>query len=74
MKGEKIMNLEFATIPWNLVLPVLVIQVLLQVASLVSLVRSDRVRIGNKGIWAVGIVIFGMIGGILYWTIGRDTQ
>ncbi len=68
------MNLEFVSIPWNLVLPVIAIQVLLQIASLVSLVRSDRVRIGNKVIWAVVIVIFGMIGSILYWTIGRDPQ
>jgi hypothetical protein len=68
------MNTAFANIPWYLVIPVLAIQVLLQVASLVSLVRSDRVRIGNKVIWAVGIVISGMIGSILYWTIGRDAQ
>ncbi|MHB8125346.1 MAG: PLDc N-terminal domain-containing protein [Desulfitobacteriaceae bacterium] len=68
------MSTEFANIPWNLVIPVLEIQVLLQVASLVSLVRSDSVRIGNKVIWTVVIVIFGMIGGILYWTIGRDAQ
>lgn len=68
------MSLEFATIPWNLVIPVLAIQVLFQVASLVSLVRSDRVRVGNKMIWAIGILISGMIGSILYWTIGRDVQ
>lgn len=66
-------NLEFATVPWNLVIPALAFQVLLQVASLVSLVRC-RVRIGNKVIWAVGILLFGIIGSILYWTIGRDAQ
>jgi hypothetical protein len=60
------MSTEFAAIPWNLLIPVLVIQISLQAASLVSLVRSDSVRIGNKVIWAVGILLFGLIGSILY--------
>lgn len=67
-------NLEIAAIPWNLLIPVLAIQVLLQIASLVSLLRSDRVRIGNKVVWVIGILLFGLIGSILYWTIGRDAQ
>lgn len=68
------MSTEFVNIPWNLLIPVIVIQVLLQAASLVSLVRSDRVRIGNKIVWAIGILLFGLVGSILYWTIGRDAQ
>lgn len=68
------MSIESIGIPWNLVIPIIVLQLLLQVASLVSLVRSERVRSGNKIIWGIIIACLGILGPILYWTLGRDAQ
>ncbi len=47
MKGEDEHELRICKYSMELRIPVLVIQVLLQGTSLVSLVRSDSVRIGN---------------------------
>lgn len=63
-----------ATIPWSLVIPIIIIQLVLQVASLISLVRCEGVQRGNKAIWAIVIIISGVIGSILYWTLGRDAN
>ncbi|GAB6172233.1 hypothetical protein JCM15765_17110 [Paradesulfitobacterium aromaticivorans] len=68
------MSTEITSIPWNLLLPILVIQVALQVVSLVSLVRSEGVKTLNKALWAVIIVLFGILGSVLYWILGRDAQ
>lgn len=68
------MSVELAIIPWNLVIPIIIFQVILQVASLISLVRSDGVQRGNKIIWAIIIVALSLLGPILYWTLGREVQ
>lgn len=66
--------MELANIPWSLIIPIIIIQLILQVASLSSLVRSKGVRRGNKIIWAIIIVVFGMLGPVSYWTLGREVQ
>ena len=68
------MNMELASIPWSLIIPIIILQVIIQVASLISLVRSDGVQRGNKMIWAIIIVVGSMLGPILYWTLGREAQ
>ena len=68
------MSVELANIPWSLVIPIIIIQLILQVASLISLVRSDGVQRGNKIIWAIIIVVFSLMGPVLYWTLGREAQ
>lgn len=68
------MSVELANIPWSLVLPIIIIQLILQVASLISLVRSEGVQSGNKIIWAIIIVVFSLLGPVLYWTVGRKIQ
>lgn len=68
------MSVELANIPWSLIIPIIILQLILQVASLISLVRSEGVQRGNKIIWAIIIVVFCMMGPILYWTLGREAQ
>ena len=68
------MSMGLANIPWSLIIPLIILQLILQVGSLISLVRSDGVQRGNKLIWAIIIVVFGMVGPILYWTLGREVQ
>lgn len=51
--------------------PLLILQVVLMVVALVDLVKRERVRGGNKIIWAVVIVVFNIIGPIAYLLAGR---
>jgi len=68
------MSTGLANIPWSLIIPIIIIQLILQVASLISLVRSEGVQRGNKIIWAIIIVVFSIMGPVLYWTLGREVQ
>ncbi|MCW5698135.1 MAG: PLDc_N domain-containing protein [Bauldia sp.] len=57
-------------IPWGVVAPVIVIQVVLAVIALRDLLTRPAVN-GPKWVWAIVIVLFGLIGPVLYLTLGR---
>ena len=55
-----------------LLIPLIVVQLGLMVLALRDLLREDRrVRGGNKGVWAVMIVFFEILGPLLYLSVGR---
>lgn len=62
------MGLE--NIPWNLVAPYLIIQLILMIVALIDCVRQKSLK-GPKWLWVLIIIFFSMIGPILYFTIGR---
>ena len=53
-----------------LLAPLLVLQLALQAAALIDLVRRERVR-GNKWLWAAIIVLGELLGALLYFVLGR---
>lgn len=56
-----------------LLVPVMVLQLTLQIAALVSLVRRKKVRFDNKFLWGAVIVVLGMVGSIVYFVArGED--
>jgi hypothetical protein len=55
-----------------LIAPLVVIEAVLLIAALYDLTRRERVRGGNKWLWAIVIVVLGIIGPILYFTLGRQ--
>ncbi|TFG66450.1 MAG: PLDc_N domain-containing protein [Thermomicrobiales bacterium] len=58
-----------------LLLPIVIIELVLIVFALRDLLRPDRrVRGDNKLMWGIIIVIFGYIGPILYFVIGREPE
>ncbi|MBN2168943.1 MAG: PLDc_N domain-containing protein [Actinobacteria bacterium] len=62
---------------WKLVillLPLLILQFTLLIVAIVDLVKRDRVRFDNKALWAVVIVIFNIIGPVVYLTWGREEE
>lgn len=53
-------------------IPLAVIQLGLMVWAIVDLVGRERVRGGNKLIWAIVIVLMSTIGSIVYLVWGRN--
>ncbi|MET0959849.1 MAG: PLD nuclease N-terminal domain-containing protein, partial [Psychrobacillus psychrotolerans] len=62
--------MDLNSIPWNLILPVLVIQLLLVVIALFDLVRVKGTN-GPKWMWALIIVFINIIGPVVYFIVGR---
>jgi hypothetical protein len=58
-----------------LVLPIVVIEIVLIVVALRDLLRPERrVRGDSKLMWGLLIVFVGMLGPILYLTVGRHEE
>jgi hypothetical protein len=56
-----------------LLLPIVVIELGLMIVSLYDLTRPGRkVKGDNKIAWAVVIVVFNLLGSLLYLTVGRE--
>jgi hypothetical protein len=49
------------------------IQVLLQLAALISLYRAPAVMFGNKWVWVIIIVFLSLVGAIVYFAVGRQS-
>lgn len=61
---------ELANIPWNLILPIIVLQFILMLVALVDVIRHQRTN-GPFIMWIFIIVLFSLIGPILYFIFGR---
>jgi hypothetical protein len=61
---------ELINVNWALLAPIIIIQVILLVVSLVDLFRVERTN-GPKWMWALIILLVNIIGPILYFIIGR---
>jgi hypothetical protein len=58
-----------------LILPIVAIQVALVIVALRDLVRPERrVRGESKLMWGIIIVLFSLLGPILYLTVGRRPE
>lgn len=68
-KGVKFMS-ELASIPWNLLMPLIVLQFILMIVALVDVIRHRRTN-GPFIMWIFIIVLGNLIGSILYFIFGR---
>lgn len=66
--------MEFLVENWQLMAPLIAIQLALQVAATWSLVHTPRVRGGNKLAWGAVIWVFQSIGPLVYFAVGRDAR
>ena len=55
-----------------LLIPVILIQLALQIVALVDLIRRERVAKLPKWLWAVIIIVFNLPGPIIYLILGRE--
>ena len=64
------MNEILNGIPWGVIAPILVIQLLLVIIALVSCIRAEKTN-GPKWLWILVILFINIIGPVLYFVIGR---
>ncbi|AWE05996.1 transcriptional regulator [Lysinibacillus sp. 2017] len=60
-------------IPWALVAPLLILQLVLAAVAIVDIVRAHETR-GPKWLWILISLFMNTIGPILYFIIGRKNQ
>ena len=49
-----------------------VVALVLAVATIVSVLRNERVSGGEKAVWVGSAIIFPILGAIVYFTVRRD--
>lgn len=54
--------------------PVFVIQLGLQIYSIINLVKRHKVRFNNKLLWGIVIVVFGILGPVVYMVFRGDEE
>jgi lipopolysaccharide export LptBFGC system permease protein LptF len=64
---------ELTDVPWNLILPLLVLQFILMIVALIDVIRNKRTN-GPYIMW-IFIIIFGsLFGSIIYFVFGRKND
>jgi TctA family transporter len=72
-RGHRVLN-SFGPL-LAILIPLIALQLVLLVAALYDLTRPERrVRGDNKIVWALIIIFVSMIGPILYFLAGRETE
>jgi hypothetical protein len=66
------MDLSATTIA--LLIPLILIQLGLMIFALVDLIKREKVKGGNKVVWALVIILVGTIGPIIYLILGREDE
>lgn len=64
------MEISWDQIPWGIIAPIIVIQLILMVTALVSCIRTKETN-GPKWLWILLILFANLLGPILYFVIGR---
>lgn len=64
---------DFGNIPWNLILPIIILQFILMAVALVDVIRHQRTN-GPFIMWIFIIVLGNLIGPIIYFIFGRRTE
>lgn len=52
-------------------IPLIVLQVALTITALIMLIKQDQIQYLNKLVWAIIILVFSLIGPILYFVMEK---
>ena len=61
---------ELANVPWGLIAPLLVVQLILAIVAVVDIVRSHETN-GPKWVWIVVSLFISMLGPSAYFIFGH---
>jgi heme/copper-type cytochrome/quinol oxidase subunit 4 len=56
------------------ILPILLVQLTLMLTALIHILKHKNYRFGNRAIWVVIVVAIGIIGPVLYFTVGKGEE
>lgn len=54
-----------------MLIPIIILQLTLMIVALIHIFRHDNYKVGNRVLWVIVVVLFNVIGPILYFAIGR---
>jgi hypothetical protein len=55
-------------------IPIAVLQLALMIFALVHVLRHDHYKHGNRVLWIIVVIVVGIIGPILYFSLGRSDE
>lgn len=55
-------------------IPIALIELGLLIAALVHILRHNTYKVGNRVLWIVIVIVFNIIGPILYFVIGKGDE
>lgn len=55
-------------------IPLLILELGLMIFALINIVKRKRVRGGSKAMWIIIVVLFQLIGPIIYFAFGREEE
>lgn len=64
---------ELSQVPWALLAPLLIIQVILLLVALIDIAKAEKTN-GPKWVWVIVCLFFSMLGPIAYFLIGRKSN
>ncbi|KRK88017.1 PLD nuclease N-terminal domain-containing protein [Lentilactobacillus sunkii] len=64
-------NVQILIDYWPILLPVVLLEFGLMIAAVVHVLRHPHYRFGNKLLWLVIVVVFQIIGPVVYFVFGR---
>jgi hypothetical protein len=59
---------------WMFLVPIIILQLILQISALIHLLKRQNYRFGNKVMWIVIVLFFQMIGPIIYFAFGKGEE
>lgn len=65
--------MDLESIPWMLILPFIIIQLILMLVAIIDLTRVSNTN-GPKWLWALVIILGNLIGPIIYFIVGRRNE
>ena len=64
---------ELSNIPWGLIAPLLILQLILAIVAIIDIVRIHETR-GPKWMWIIISLFVNTLGPIAYFIFGRKNQ
>jgi hypothetical protein len=55
-------------------LPIFLVQLTLMLTALIHVLKHKSYRFGNRILWIIIVVVIGIVGPVLYFTIGKGEE
>lgn len=55
-------------------IPLIIVELALGITALVHVLRHPHYRFGNKVMWAIVVIVFQIIGPVIYFVFGRGEE